>query len=168
MSARTERDEEETGEAGGARRGRSSRAKGTRSSRAKREEGAGRAGARETVLDVIRHIPDYLRLLAGLITDRRVSGVDKLLVAGAIAYILAPIDLIPDIIPFLGQVDDVFLLTTALERLVSNAGSTVLLKHWRGDPGALSMTTFRQVIAAAALFLPGRMRGRLRRMVRGR
>lgn len=166
-----ERDEEEGREARagrGAGRDRGARAKGARGARAKGEERTGRAGARETVLDVIRHIPDYLRLLAGLITDRRVSGVDKLLVAGAIAYILAPIDLIPDIIPFLGQVDDVFLLTTALERLVSNAGSTVLLKHWRGDPAALSMSTFRQVIAAAALFLPGRMRGRLRRMVRGR
>ncbi|HEX6057469.1 MAG TPA: DUF1232 domain-containing protein [Gemmatimonadaceae bacterium] len=166
MTPRTEDTEER--ETRGARRGRG--AKGGRGARAreKRDGRADRADARSTVLDIIREIPDYLRLLAGLITDRGVSGIDKLLVAGAIAYVLAPIDMIPDVIPFLGQVDDVFLLTTALERLITNAGAPVLLRHWRGDPSKLSITTFRQVIAAAALFLPGRMRGRLRRMVRGR
>jgi uncharacterized membrane protein YkvA (DUF1232 family) len=156
VTARTE------GETRGTRRGRGARSPRERLDREAKHD------AKSTVLEVIRHIPDYLRLLAGLVTDRRVSGIDKLLVAGAIAYVLAPIDMIPDVIPFLGQVDDVFLLTAALERLVTNAGSTVLLAHWRGAPEALSLTTFRQVIAAAALFLPGRMRGRLRRMVRGR
>ena len=39
-----------------------------------------------------------------------------------------PIDLIPDFIPFLGEVDDVFMLVLALQRLIANAGRHVLLR----------------------------------------
>ena len=70
----------------------------------------------------IRQLPQYVRLLGGLITDKRVSMVDKLLVAGAVAYIVMPIDLIPDFIPFFGEIDDLFILVLALQRLISNAG----------------------------------------------
>ena len=44
-----------------------------------------RRGARRTVMYYIRQLPQYLRLLGGLLTDRRVALVDKLLVIGAIA-----------------------------------------------------------------------------------
>lgn len=121
-----------------------------------------RTGARRTVMHVIRQIPEYLRLLGGLLTDRRVALVDKLLVAGAIAYIVSPADLIPDVIPFLGQVDDVFLLTASIERLIRNAGSSVVTGHWRGDPNDLSSANLRQVLMAASFFLPRRVRRRLR------
>ena len=75
-----------------------------------------REEAKHTLLDTIRQIPSYLRLLGGLLMDRRVSTVDKALVAGAIAYVISPIDLIPDFIPFLGEVDDVFVMMLALQR----------------------------------------------------
>ena len=131
------------------------------------EEGRPRTGAKRTVMDTIRQLPNYVRLLFGLLTDRRVATVDKLLVAGAVAYILAPVDLIPDFIPFLGEVDDVFLLVTALQRLIANAGRTVLLQYWVGDPRELSSLNLRQVLMAAAFFLPRRMRRRLRTIGRG-
>src|SRR5690606_1196379 len=105
-------------------------------------------------------------LLAGLLVDGRVGRTDKLLVAGAFAYLLAPIDFIPDIIPFLGQVDDLFLVITALNRLVGRAGRSVLLDHWVGDPEELSDLNFARVLAAAAVFLPPAMRRRLRRLAR--
>lgn len=121
-----------------------------------------RRGARRTVLDTIKEIPAYLRLLTGLITDRRVAGLDKLLVAGAIAYILMPVDLLPDFVPFLGQVDDVYLLVLALQRLINNAGRRVVTDHWSGSAEELSPTALRSVVMAAAFFLPARMRRRLR------
>jgi uncharacterized membrane protein YkvA (DUF1232 family) len=117
-------------------------------------------------MDTIRQLPNYIRLLLGLLTDRRVATVDKLLVAGAIAYIVAPVDLIPDFIPFLGEVDDVFLLVTALQRLIANAGRPLLLQYWVGDPRELASMNLRQVLMAAAFFLPRRMRRRLRTLGR--
>ena len=61
-------------------------------------------------MGTMKELPNFLRLLGGLLTDLRVSTTDKLLVAGAVAYILLPMDFIPDFIPFLGEVDDIFLL----------------------------------------------------------
>src|SRR5687768_18511875 len=110
----------------------------------------------------IKQLPSYLRLLGGLLTDRRVNAIDKLLVAGAIAYIVMPIDFIPDFIPFLGEVDDVFLLVIALQRLIANAGRAVVLDHWMGDPKQLGSLDLERVLAAAAFFLPRRVRRRLR------
>ena len=137
----------------------------TRASRAATVEDppvAPRTGARRTVLYYIRQLPQYLRLLGGLVTDKRVSMVDKLLVVGAIGYIVMPIDLIPDFIPFFGEIDDMFLLVLALQRLIANAGRGVLLDHWTGDPADLGDLNLRGALAAAAFFLPKRIRRRLR------
>ena len=88
--------------------------------------------------------------------------VDKLLVMGAIAYIVMPIDLIPDFIPFFGEIDDLYVLVLALQRLISNAGRPVLLAHWTGEPADLADLNLRNALTAAAFFLPRRIRRRLR------
>jgi len=124
-----------------------------------------RTGAKRTVLGTIRELPSYLRLLGGLLFDRRVSLVDRLLVVGAVAYIVSPLDFIPDVIPFLGQVDDVFLLVAAIQRLVKRAGRSVVMTHWRGDPSVLSDASLAAAVGAAAFFLPGGIRSRLGRLV---
>ncbi len=110
----------------------------------------------------MREIPNFLRLLYGLVTDVRVSNVDKLLVAGALAYVVMPMDLVPDFIPFIGEVDDVFVIVMALQRLISNAGRAVVADHWMGEPGELSSLNLERVLAACAFFLPRRVRRRLR------
>jgi uncharacterized membrane protein YkvA (DUF1232 family) len=110
----------------------------------------------------IKQLPAYLRLLGGLLTDRRVNAMDKLLVAGAIAYIVMPLDLIPDFIPFLGEVDDVFLLVIALQRLVANAGRPVLMVHGSGRLADLDDLNLKEALAAAAFFLPRNVRRKLK------
>jgi uncharacterized membrane protein YkvA (DUF1232 family) len=138
-----------------------------RETRPKREtEGTPRTGSKRTVMSYIAELPNFLRLLWGLLRDSRVEIIDKLLVAGAIAYIVAPIDLIPDFIPFLGEVDDIYLLVLSVKRLIQNAGRAVLLAHWSGDPAALRDMNLEKVLMAAAFFLPRRMRRRLRVMGR--
>lgn len=123
-----------------------------------------RTGARRTVMDTIRQIPHYLRLLFGLLRDHRVSAIDKVLVAGAIAYVLSPLDFIPDVIPFFGQVDDVFLVVTAIQRLITNAGRHVVLDHWAGAREELHDLNVGRVLSAAAFFLPPAVRRGLRRL----
>lgn len=121
-------------------------------------------GMKRSVLQAIRQIPAYLRLLIGLVGDSRVSKFDRFLVLAAGVYMVSPIDFIPDMIPFLGEVDDLFLLITALQRLVGNAGRTVLLDHWRGDPDELEDVNLARLVSAAGFFLPVRLRRRLRKM----
>jgi uncharacterized membrane protein YkvA (DUF1232 family) len=125
-----------------------------------------RTGAKRTVAHYIGQLPNYLRLLAGLLVDRRVSTVDKLLVGAAIAYIIAPLDLVPEFIPFLGQVDDIYLLVLALRRLMRNAGRRVVLEHWAGDASDLAAINLHRVLSAAAFFLPGRVKRSLRGVAR--
>jgi uncharacterized membrane protein YkvA (DUF1232 family) len=137
-----------------------------RGRRGSRVAGTPRTGAKQTVLGYVAMLPQFLRLLWGLITDARVKMLDKALVAGAIAYIVMPVDLIPDFIPFLGEVDDIYLLVMALRRLMQNAGRAVLLSHWSGNPEDLRQLNIQKVLVAAAFFLPRRVRRRLRVMGR--
>jgi uncharacterized membrane protein YkvA (DUF1232 family) len=136
-------------------------------SRPRAAEGAPRTGAKRTVIYYMKQLPAYMRLLGGLLMDRRVNAVDKLLVAGAMAYIAMPVDFIPDFIPFLGEVDDVFLLVLALQRLIANAGRNVLMAHWSGAIEDLADLNLEAVLAAAAFFLPKGIRRRLKVIGRG-
>ena len=141
-----------------------SKSAGTGASGARSRAAAGepRTGAKRTVVYYMKQLPNYLRLLGGLLTDRRVNTVDKLLVAGAMAYIALPVDMIPDFIPFLGEVDDVYVLIMALTRLISNAGRPVLLSHWSGAVEDLADLNLREALGAAAFFLPRSIRRRLK------
>ncbi len=141
---------------------RSRRGANATAARARGADVSPRTGAKRTVMYYIKQLPNYVRLLGGLLGDRRVSMVDKLLVAGAIAYIAMPLDLIPDFIPFLGEVDDVFLLVIALQRLVANAGRPVLQAHWSGAMEDLADLNLKEALAAAAFFLPRGIRRKLK------
>jgi uncharacterized membrane protein YkvA (DUF1232 family) len=90
--------------------------------------------ARETLLRILRDLPNLLRLLYRLGRDPRVSRLDKLLVVSAAVYLAAPNDLIPDWIPVLGQLDDLLLIGVTLHRLFERAGPNLILEHWEGNP----------------------------------
>lgn len=114
---------------------------------------------RETLLQVIRDLPSFVKLLWRLAKDPRVSKLDKAMVLGTIAYIVSPIDVLPDFLPALGQVDDVFLLALALDRLLNNAGVDVLLDHWDGEVSSLE--TAIAALDKAGSFLPAPVRALL-------
>lgn len=114
---------------------------------------------REDLKSLLRDIPNFLKLLKRLAVDPRVSAVDKGILAATVAYIVVPLDLIPDFIPFLGQMDDIYLLALALDRLVNRAGIDLLLEHWDGE-----MSSLERAIAGldrAGSFLPDRVRSLL-------
>ena len=127
---------------------------------------APRTGTKKTVTSYLAQLPRFLGLLWGLIRDPRVAMLDKILVGGAIAYVISPIDYIPDFIPFLGEVDDLFVLVLAVRRLIENAGRSVLASHWSGDPAELRDFNLEKILVAAAFFLPRRIRRRLRALGR--
>lgn len=119
------------------------------------------------VVSLIKRAPQYARLLLGMLSDRRVSVFDRLLVVASVVYAVFPLDLIPDVIPLLGQVDDLVLVITAVSRLFDRAGRDVIASHWKGPAGDLDPGALRKLIYFASLFAtPGRRR-RLRRVLRG-
>ncbi|HEU0298434.1 MAG TPA: DUF1232 domain-containing protein [Longimicrobium sp.] len=106
---------------------------------------------------ILRDVPAFIKLLARLARDPRVSVLDKAIVAGVLVYLVSPVDLIPDFAaPVLGQVEDVYLLALALSRLLNQAGMDVLLDHWEGD--AATLETALSALDRAGSLLPGPVR----------
>ena len=75
-----------------------------------------------------------LRLIIRLMLDRRVPLRLKLVLPAAIAYIISPIDLVPDILPALGRIDDIVVALLALAIFLGLAPRDVVMEHIRG-PG---------------------------------
>ncbi|HEX2094879.1 MAG TPA: YkvA family protein [Longimicrobiaceae bacterium] len=121
-------------------------------------------GTAEGVKQLIRDLPNFVKLLYRLVRDPRVSRLDKALLLATVAYILSPVDILLDVIPFFGQVDDVYLLALTLDRLLNNAGMDVLLDHWEGEMSSLEMAI--SGLDKAGSFLPEPIRRLLHQRVR--
>lgn len=87
--------------------------------------------------DLVAGIPRFLLLLLKLIGDSQVSRTDRALLLGAVLYTLSPFDLIPDFLPVIGRLDDLYLLALAINRLVRNAGPEIVRGHWDGPEEVL-------------------------------
>jgi uncharacterized membrane protein YkvA (DUF1232 family) len=76
-----------------------------------------------------RQLIEQVRLSWALLLDNRVPLVVKLIPLGAIAYVVSPIDLVPDIFLGLGQLDDLGILMAALTTFNSIAPGYVVEEH---------------------------------------
>lgn len=77
-----------------------------------------------------------LKLVWRLLRDPRVPLLNKLVIPGLIlAYFLWPADLMPDIFPLLGQVDDLVLLALALKLFVDLCPAEIVRQYREGGPG---------------------------------
>ncbi|HKY04183.1 MAG TPA: YkvA family protein [Blastocatellia bacterium] len=112
------------------------------------------------MLDSLLFIPNLMRLLVALLRDARVSSADKAILAGTIIYVIAPIDIIPDFIPFIGLVDDSYLIAISTLRLLNRAEAGVVREHWRGDHDVKELVT--NISRVAEFFLPKRIKNVLR------
>jgi uncharacterized membrane protein YkvA (DUF1232 family) len=101
-------------------------------------------------------IPNMLLLCGRLMVDPRVPAKERLLVAGAIVYALLPLDLIPDMLPFVGQIDDAYLIALTLLRLMTVTEPVVVREHWRGGGDVVELIGSTALIAAK--LLPKRIR----------
>lgn len=106
--------------------------------------------------DYILFIPNLLRLLIALLRDSRVSSADKAIVAGTILYVISPIDVLPDFIPFIGLVDDSYLIGISVLRLLNRADRGIVLEHWRGAHDVKELVT--NMAKVASFFLPDRIK----------
>jgi uncharacterized membrane protein YkvA (DUF1232 family) len=87
---------------------------------------------RDRMKNLLLFVPNLLLLSARLMVDPRVPVTERVLVAGAILYALIPFDLIPDLLPFVGQIDDAYLIALSLLRLMTVTDPGVVREHWRG------------------------------------
>jgi len=97
-------------------------------------------------------LPNFVRLTKGLLGDRRVPVRRKLLLAALVLYLVSPIDIIPDFVPGLGQMDDILIVVLVLHGLLSSVGEDVLLEHWHGRSDVILL--IRRAFKAFARRLP--------------
>ena len=107
--------------------------------------------------ELIFLLPNFARLVKGLVTDPRVPMKRKVLLAALLAYLVSPIDIIPDFIPGLGQMDDVLIVVLALHGLLSSVEEDVLLEHWQGRPDFILL--IRRAVQLFARRLPVQFKG---------
>lgn len=70
-----------------------------------------------------------LKLVGGLLWDRRVPPSAKLVVLGTIVYLVVPFDVVPDFIPLAGQVDDIIAIATATILVLRLTPEQVIAEH---------------------------------------
>jgi len=110
--------------------------------------------------ELLLFVPNLIRLLFSLLRDKRVSKSDKAILAGTLIYVISPIDIIPDFIPFIGQVDDAYLLAISILRLLNRADRRVVLDHWHGEVDIKELVT--TMASVAEVFLPKPIKSVLR------
>lgn len=110
-------------------------------------------------------LPDLFALLCRLAVDRRVPAADKALLGLVIAYVIAPIDLIPDLVPVIGVTDDLALVLLMLARLVEHTPPAVLRENWAGRADLAEV--IQRGAGWAGTVLPGSLYTRLKGMLRG-
>ena len=84
-------------------------------------------------------VPELGTLFLRLARDRRVPPLRRLSLIVLGAYLVSPIDLIPDFIPVIGQLDDAAIAAVVLRGVVRSAGPKVVAEHWPGSVRSLNV-----------------------------
>lgn len=100
-------------------------------------------------------LPNMVMLLGRLLKDTRVPTAEKALFVAAIAYVISPLDFIPDVFPFIGQVDDLYVVALVLLRLVNRSDESVVREHWSGGGDIVGLAD--SIASIAPKFLPRRV-----------
>ena len=81
-------------------------------------------------------LPDMAHLMIKLFIDKEVPNVIKGYLLVALAYLVSPIDIVPDFIPVAGFIDDLMVLVIFLNKIINSADTKLLNKIktlWAGE-----------------------------------
>lgn len=115
----------------------------------------GKTKLKSRMKNLLMFLPNMVILSGKLMVDSRVPRTERALFAGAVIYAIVPFDFIPDMIPFIGQVDDLFLIALTLLRLIDRTDDLVVREHWRGGGDIVQLAESAATIAP--LLMPKRV-----------
>ena len=105
--------------------------------------------------------PRILKLLWRLARDPRVPARSKATLIFLTGYLVSPIDLIPEFIPGLGQLDDIIIAAFALDHMLNRIPPELVKEHWDGDEDVLEVV--QEILDIATVFVPGPLKKRFSR-----
>lgn len=80
---------------------------------------------------LLTHLPSFVKLFSRLIKDPRVTASPKLVIAGILAYVILPTDLLPDFLIGVGQIDDLAVILGGLKLFLRLCPKEVVQEHLR-------------------------------------
>lgn len=86
----------------------------------------------EHVLPALPLVPDLVRLVRSARADPAMPGRSRLALGALLLYLRSPIDLLPDLLPGIGTVDDLIVAGVVLRRVERRIGVDVVRSHWPG------------------------------------
>lgn len=109
-------------------------------------------------------VPDVFMLLVRLSLDKEVPSSARMMVGGALAYFLLPMDLLPEVMVGAGgYVDDLVLATAVLSHAFSKDLEPYAAKHWSGSESL--RTVIRDVTYTAENLLGAKVFNRLQKLL---
>jgi uncharacterized membrane protein YkvA (DUF1232 family) len=102
--------------------------------------------------------PRLVKLLWRLARDPRVPARSKATLVLLMGYIVSPIDLIPDFLPGIGQMDELVIAAFALDQMLNRVPPEVVREHWDGDKDILEIV--QEVLDIATAFVPASLKKR--------
>ena len=89
--------------------------------------------------ELVRFVPDLVRLVRSLLADRAVEGRVRVALVLLLAWLVSPIDLIPEFIPVLGPLDDVVIAVIVLRYVRARIGTEELRRRWSGSEAGFGL-----------------------------
>jgi uncharacterized membrane protein YkvA (DUF1232 family) len=118
-------------------------------------------------VEYILLLPDLLHLFCALILDPDIPAAKKAQLGMVVAYIISPIDLIPEgLLGPVGLVDDLALAAFVINQLINEVDESVVLRHWKGEGDLLAIV--RNLVATADEMIGSGLWERLKAMVKGK
>jgi hypothetical protein len=84
-------------------------------------------------------VPDIARLVRSLLGDAKTPLGVRLALVGLVAWLLSPVDLIPEFIPVIGPLDDVVVAVLVLRYARRRVGEAELQRRWTGSPSGFRL-----------------------------
>jgi uncharacterized membrane protein YkvA (DUF1232 family) len=89
----------------------------------------------EHVLPALPLAPDLVTLVRSIRADPATPGRSRLALGALLVYLRSPIDLLPDLLPGIGTVDDLIVAGVVLRRVERRIGADTIRSHWTGTDG---------------------------------
>ena len=89
--------------------------------------------------ELVGIVPDVLRLIRDLLADRSTPRGVRIALLCLLAWLISPIDLVPEFIPVLGPLDDVIVAVLVLRYVRRCLGTAELRRRWRGSDAGFEL-----------------------------
>jgi len=126
----------------------------------------------ELLVEMLFLLPDLFHLAVKLFFDKNVPAKNKGTLLAAIVYVVSPIDLIPDVIPVAGWVDDLIVIAMALNKFLDTEDKRIkdaVDRHWAGEEDVFEVVKHIIELADSVVkFLPKNVIQRIKDMFKGK